>query len=458
MESKKCSFEEHNEKEAVFYCQECNIYMCNKCENLHSQLFKGHHKFKLNENINEIFTGLCKEENHNLQLEFFCKNHNKLCCSICLCKIKKEGKGQHTNCDVCLLEDVKEIKKNKLKENMKILDLLNNTLEDSINNLKEIFEKINKNKEELKLEIQNVFTKIRNEVNEREDKLLSKIDEEFDNLYFKEDIIKESQKLPEILKKSLQLGKIEDKDWNDKNKLNLLINNCINIENAISNINIINESIKKFENSNDLKIKFNPEEIYIQKFLKSIKEFGEIISENNLNIFDNSLIINNNKTYINNLFNWINEKNESKKFKASLLYRKSRDGDSYNTFHNLCDNKGTTLVLYKSNEGFIIGGYTPLDWDNHSSWKNDKDSFLFSLTKNKVYKKKNKTCSIYCDKSVGPWFAYIGCRDTGKKNMSQGNFLFNADFFENLTEIIPNQGREKFFDLEEVEVYKIIFN
>jgi hypothetical protein len=356
MESKKCSFEDHNEKEAVFYCQECNIYMCNKCENVHSQLFKGHHKFKLNENINEIFTGLCKEENHNVQLEFFCKNHNILCCSICLCKIKKEGKGQHTNCDVCLLEDIKENKRNKLEENMKILDQLNNTLEDSINNLKQIFEKINKNKEELKLEIQNIFTKIRNEVNEREDKLLSKVDKEFDNSYFKEDIIKKSQTLPEILKKSLQLGKIEDKDWNDKNKLNLLINNCINIENTINNANIINESIKKFENSKDLKIKFNLEENDIQKFLKTIKEFGEIISENNLNIFENSLIINNNKIYIKNLFNWINDKNESKKFKTSLLYRKSRDGDSYNTFHNLCDNKGTTLVLYKSNEGFIIGG------------------------------------------------------------------------------------------------------
>jgi len=125
MEGKKCSFEEHNEKEASFFCQECNIYMCNKCENLHSQLFKVHHKFKLNENINEIFTGLCKEENHNIKLEFFCKNHNTLCCSICLCKIKKEGKGQHTNCDVCLVEDVKEKKKNKLEESMKILDNLN---------------------------------------------------------------------------------------------------------------------------------------------------------------------------------------------------------------------------------------------------------------------------------------------------------------------------------------------
>ena len=42
--------------------------------------------------------------------------------------------------------------------------------------------------------------------------------------------------------------------------------------------------------------------------------------------------------------------------------------------------------------------------------------------------------------------------------MSQGNFLFDDNYFENFTDIIPNEKKEKFFDLEEVEVYKLIFN
>ena len=42
---------------------------------------------------------------------------------------------------------------------------------------------------------------------------------------------------------------------------------------------------------------------------------------------------------------------------------KSSNGDSYEEFHKLCDNKGTTLVLIKAKEGFIIGGYTIHDWD-----------------------------------------------------------------------------------------------
>ena len=60
--------------------------------------------------------------------------------------------------------------------------------------------------------------------------------------------------------------------------MNLLINNCINIENNIKDINFINEKIKKC-NSNknkNIKFKFNPEENEINNFLETIKEFGKI--------------------------------------------------------------------------------------------------------------------------------------------------------------------------------------
>ena len=34
----KCSSIEHDKIDAVFYCQECKVYLCNKCENFHSKL------------------------------------------------------------------------------------------------------------------------------------------------------------------------------------------------------------------------------------------------------------------------------------------------------------------------------------------------------------------------------------------------------------------------------------
>ena len=91
------------------------------------------------------------KKNHNEELEFYCKNHNKLCCASCLCKIRNKGKGQHNECDVCIIESVVEGKKKQLKENINKLKNISNILKESINNLKTIFEQINENKEKLKL-------------------------------------------------------------------------------------------------------------------------------------------------------------------------------------------------------------------------------------------------------------------------------------------------------------------
>ena len=77
---------------------------------------------------------------------------------------------------------------------------MTNNLKDRIDELKNIFNKINENKENLKLKVQKIFTKIRSELNNREDKLLNEIDKIYNENYFKEDIIKSSEKLPDKIK------------------------------------------------------------------------------------------------------------------------------------------------------------------------------------------------------------------------------------------------------------------
>ena len=120
---KKCSSKKHIDINAIYYCQECDIFMCNKCINHHDEVLDFHHKYNLNEyNFNEIFTGICKEPKHKNELDFYCKNHNKLCCVACISKIKDKGNGQHTDCNVCLIEEIKDEKKSKLKENIKYLE------------------------------------------------------------------------------------------------------------------------------------------------------------------------------------------------------------------------------------------------------------------------------------------------------------------------------------------------
>ena len=452
MENKKCTSESHGEINATSFCSECKIYMCNKCDKIHSSLIKNHHTYNLNANVNDLFDGICKEERHNIQIEFFCKTHNLLCCSACITKIKDKYHGQHTDCEVYLIKNIKEEKRNKLKDNIKYLEDLSVSLEESIKKLKNIFEKINSSKEELKVNIQKVFTQIRNILNTKEDELLLEVDEKFNEIFFNEEFINKSEKLPEKIKLSLQKSKSMDKEWNNDNKLNLLINNCINIEKDILNINIINEKLKKYNDSIKINMDFYPkEENELDDLFNNIKSFRIILSGD---YFQDSLILENNYIYRYRLKEWIDSSNN---ISTKLLFRKSRDGDEYSTFHNLCDNKGATVVLIKGTEGFIIGGYTPLNWKSEGGWIQDNKTFVFSLSGNQVFRKNNKlTNSIYCRKDIGPLFYYLGFSENGKGNLSQGEFQARSDIYlKNYNTIISKEGKNRFFNVEEVEIYQI---
>ena len=139
----KCFTEEHKDIDAISYCSECRIYMCNKCENIHSSFFKTHHSYKINKG-EEILTGYCKEKDHPVKLEFFCKNHNQLCCGLCIAKLYEEGVGQHKDCDVCNIESIQDEKKNKLKENIQCLEKLESIFTKYLNELENYFLEIKK--------------------------------------------------------------------------------------------------------------------------------------------------------------------------------------------------------------------------------------------------------------------------------------------------------------------------
>ena len=124
----------------------------------------------------------------------------------------------------------------------------------------------------MKNNIQKIFTKIRNEINDREDKLLLEVDNKFNFLNFKEVNFKESDKLPDKIKKILDKGQKINNEWNNDKKLNSIVNECIIIENNVNEIKKIIESIKKYNsNNNDLRIKFNPDDNGINGFLEDIK-------------------------------------------------------------------------------------------------------------------------------------------------------------------------------------------
>ena len=146
----------------------------------------------------------------------------------------------------------------------------------SFNELKKIIDKINENKENLKTDIQKIFTKIRQALNEREDFLLSEVDKKFNDEFCNENIVRNSEKLPEKIKQLLEKAESLKKD-NNNNNVNYFINVCISVENNIKNIKEINDNIVKCKNTKDKKFQFIPDEQErIDNFIDNIKQFGEI--------------------------------------------------------------------------------------------------------------------------------------------------------------------------------------
>ena len=95
--------------------------------------------------------------------------------------------------EYAFLKKCKKKKMKNLKKNIDFLNELSLNIDNSIKQLKDFFEKINNNKEELKLKIQKIFTNLRNALNNREDKLLEEIDNQYNELFCNESLIKKSE-------------------------------------------------------------------------------------------------------------------------------------------------------------------------------------------------------------------------------------------------------------------------
>ena len=136
------------------------------------------------------------------------------------------------------------------------------------------------------MNIQKIFTKLRNALNDREDELLLEVDKKYDELFINQNIIKEIEKLPNKVKISLEKWKEINNNWKEQ-KLNILINDCLNIENNINNINKINESVKKC-NKSKIDLRFFPNEDGVNQILQSLKQFGKINLGNKF-VFKNTI-------------------------------------------------------------------------------------------------------------------------------------------------------------------------
>jgi hypothetical protein len=151
----------------------------------------------------------------------------------------------------------------------------------------------------------------------------------------------------------------------------------------------------------------------------------------------------------------------------SLLYRGSRDGFGATDFHAKCDNKGATVTILKSTEGYIFGGYSDQSWQSHryDSYKSSSRAFLFSIVnpaglapmKLPLTGEWNKY-AVWCHLSYGPWFGigYDICIH-GKCNIEKKSFSRLGGSYT----LPPGQDRNTFlagsdyFLVAEIEVFAV---
>ena len=78
--------------------------------------------------------------------------------------------------------------------------------------------------------------------------------------------------------------------------------------------------------------------------------------------------------------------------------------------------------MIKTVAGHIFGGFTTISWDSSGPYKNDTQSFLFSVDKQTKYPiVKNYQNAIRCDASYGPTFGggydiYVADNSNSNKN------------------------------------------
>ena len=267
------------------------------------------------------------------------------------------------------------------------------------------------------------------------------------------------------------------------------LNYCFYSKSILELVNNIKESkFKKIEKDdygeqlktiiNSLLEKDYKKRASIEDTLKKVNSY----LKDHLPINFESNILLDNYCYKHYLIDWLKKPNQNNNNlnDIKLLYRGSRDGFQAKTFHEKCNNKGETLVIIKSNDNFIFGGYTELNWDN-TTWNGkvgdgnnarrngNGNEFVFTLENphNIVPSKFNMkkewlNHSICCDKNLGPIFGCNDIRIEDECNVNNNSFTF-YDFqpgeycFDDTTgkKRLLFTGTKKFL-VKEIEVFNVI--
>ncbi len=119
---------------------------------------------------------------------------------------------------------------------------------------------------------------------------------------------------------------------------------------------ISEESLKQLNDESDLFNDLDVIHCYDEEICLKISRF---FLKDSSYYLPNTLIVN--RIYDKKIRKWFGND-----YQWRLLFRASEHEYSAKSFHDYCDNKGPTLIVIKSSEGWIFGGYTTQSWSGRS--------------------------------------------------------------------------------------------
>ena len=230
--------------------------------------------------------------------------------------------------------------------------------------------------------------------------------------------------------------------------------------------------IKELENENkELQLKINNYEEAILN--NNNNKYNEIFYYNINDSYENFVLIQSkyklikfNKLLITekNFYKFIISKMKNKKINFELIYKAIIDGDKAKTFHNNVDGKGPLIILVKTSNNNIIGGYTSKAWSSSNEYMNDSEAFLFSLTYEKKYIIIKPEYACLHLENDGPCFGNNCELKIVDNCFTEDSWVTNdsvsydfVSYFYNIRNLI---GEKYFstFKVQDYEVYQIVSN
>ena len=179
--------------------------------------------------------------------------------------------------------------------------------------------------------------------------------------------------------------------------------------------------------------------------------------------FEKSSILNDEEKIL--ISNWIDP---NKVIKFNLVFDSSKDGFSYDYFHDYCDNISPILIFIKDNSSRKFGGYSTQSFRQPTNGHDNcraPGSFLFSLSNKQKYDLIDQTSvnAIYRHNSYGPCFGYNSSGTnyydlyiSQNCNSSSYYCYCNKNVYNTGNNLLGQSGSTSFL-VSNFEAYQVIF-